>query len=290
MDPILKSAGYTQGSIGERMKALAEGQALPVLRGRQGPRGDPGVHPGAAADHPRAAAARLQHARARQSRSEAAAAGRGTRRAGRVRRRRINRRLDSRQVLDQPAHDRPAQQVQPAGPHASRGDPRPRLAGRVCQQAAADSDPAGVQRLLGRVGPLRRAARRRARGLRRLPGRPSRLPAVDCLPRLPARRRHRVAREALDARAGRCLLRGRERVESGRSGERGGSLLQLAGPGVRLQGGTQRDQSPAGAGADGARTEVRPSSVRRHRRARRQRPARRAREERRRIHRLGASS
>jgi len=41
-----------------------------------------------------------------------------------------------------------------------------------------------LQRLLGRVGALRGAARRRARGLRRLSRRPPRLPAVDRLPRL----------------------------------------------------------------------------------------------------------
>ena len=56
-------------------------------------------------------------------------------------------------------------QVQPARPHPSRGDPGPCLAGRICQQAAADPHPAGVQRLFRRLGALCRAARRRARRL-----------------------------------------------------------------------------------------------------------------------------
>ena len=115
------------------------------------------------------AAARLQHARPRPSRSEAHAARAGARRARRLRRRRLDRRQDPRQVLDQPADHRPAQQVQPARPRRPRGDPRPRLAGRICQQAAADPHAARLQRLFRRLGALRRAAGRRARRLRRLP-------------------------------------------------------------------------------------------------------------------------
>ena len=45
---------------------------------------------------------------------------------------------------------------------APRGDPGPRLAGRICQPAAADPHPAGVQRLFRRLGALCRAAGRRA--------------------------------------------------------------------------------------------------------------------------------
>ena len=68
------------------------------------------------------------------------------------------------------------------------------------------------------------------------------------------------------------------------SRERGRSLLRVAGPGVRLQGRPQRDQPAARQGEDGARTEVRPEGVQRHGGARRQRAARRAGQERRRIY------
>ena len=78
------------------------------------------------------------------------------------------------------------------------------------------------------------------------------------------------------------VLRRRERIESRRSRQRGRSLLLVARAGVRLQGGTQRDQPAARRGEDGARAELRPEGVQRHRRARRQRAARRAGEERRR--------
>ena len=77
------------------------------------------------------------------------------------------------------------------------------------------------------------------------PRRAARLSAVDRLPRLPAGRRHRHPRQALDARAGRAVLRRRERIESARSRERSRSLLLVARPGVRLQGRAQRDQPPA---------------------------------------------
>ena len=53
MDPILKSLGYTQGSVGERMTGAGRRPALQIRRGRQGPRRDHGLHPGAGADHPR---------------------------------------------------------------------------------------------------------------------------------------------------------------------------------------------------------------------------------------------
>ena len=116
------------------------------------------------------------------------------------------------------------------------------------------------------------------------PRRAARLSAVDRLPRLPSRRRHRHPRQALDARAGRAVLRRRERIESAGSRERGRSLLLVARPGVRLQGRPQRDQPPAREGEDGARSEVRREGVQRYGGARRQRAARRAGQERRRIH------
>ena len=59
-----------------------------------------------------------------------------------------------------------AQQVQPRRPDVSRGDSRAHLAGRIHARDAAHPAAAGVQRLLGRVGALRRAARRRTRRVR----------------------------------------------------------------------------------------------------------------------------
>ena len=126
------------------------------------------------------------------------------------------------------------------------------------------------------------------------PRRAARISTVDCLPGVPAGRRHRHPRQALDARAGRQVLRRRERIEPRGSRQRGRPLLLVAGTGVRLQGGSQRDQSATREGDDGARTEVRREGVQRHRGARRQRAARRARQERRRIypdrHELGQKS
>ena len=119
MDTILKGIGFTTGTVGERMTGAGEGSPLPVRRRRQGPPGDHGVHPGAADLDPRAVAARVQHARQSEHGSEAAAARRRAGRADRIRRRRIDRRQDPGEVLDQPEVDRPAQQVQPRRPRRS---------------------------------------------------------------------------------------------------------------------------------------------------------------------------
>ena len=114
MDPILKSVGYTQGTVGERMKALAKDQRYKFSEGDKGRAEILAFIQDRLGLDPRAAAARLQHAGQPQYGSEAAAARRRARRARRVRRRRIDRRKDPGQVLDQPADDRSAQQVQPA--------------------------------------------------------------------------------------------------------------------------------------------------------------------------------
>ena len=53
-------------------------------------------------------------------------------------------------------------QIQPARPCRARGDPGPRLAGRICEPAAADPHLAGLQRLFRRLGALCRATGRRA--------------------------------------------------------------------------------------------------------------------------------
>lgn len=117
----------------------------------------------------------------------------------------------------------------------------------------------------------------------RMARRPRRLPAVARVPGLPAGGGHRPAREGVDARAGRAFLRGDERVQPARGGQRGGSLLLVARAGVRLQGRPQRDQPAARAGAGRPRRALRPQGVQRHRRPRRQRAAGRAREERGRV-------
>src|SRR5207248_190425 len=75
----------------------------------------------------------------------------------------------------------------------------------------------------------------------------------------------------------RCaLFRGDQRVEPAGGRERSRSLLLVARPGLRVQGGPQRDQSAACEGADRVGGEVRSEGVQRCRRARRQRAARRA--------------
>ena len=83
------------------------------------------------------------------------------------------------------------------------------------------------------------------------------LPAIDRIPRVPTRRRHRFACEALDTSAGNSVVRHDERFEPRGSDERGGSLLRMAGPGLRLQGRSQRDQPPAHEGAEGTGRQVR---------------------------------
>ena len=70
-------------------------------------------------------------------------------------------------------------------------------------------------------------------------------------------------------------------------GQRSRSLLLVAGAGVRLQGGAHRDQPAARAGEAALGSRVRPQIVQRHRGARRQRAAGRPREERGRVHQDG---
>ena len=160
MDGILKGLGYTKGTVGARMTGLGDDPRF------QFPDNDAGraeildVHPGAAGDDPRQAPRGVRHPGQGQPRGQAPAARGRARRARRLRRRRIDRRVDSRQVLDQPAHDQAPQPLQPADAHAPRGDPGPRLAGGLLEPVAARPDAAGVQRLFGRLGALRRTARR----------------------------------------------------------------------------------------------------------------------------------
>ena len=87
--------------------------------------------------------------------------------------------------------------------------------------------------------------------------------AIDRFPRLPPRGRHGPARETLDPQAGHRLVRQHQWIERRRGHERGGSVLRVAGPGVRLQGRSQRDQSAARQGAEGLGRAFRPAQVQR---------------------------
>ena len=143
MDAILKEIGYSQGHGRRADERAGEGSPLQVLRRRQGPRRDPGVHRQSARLDSGADAARVQHAGQPEHGSETAAARRRARRAGRVRRSGLGRRHDPRPLLDQPPNHRPPQQVQPCRPDLPRGDSRPHLAGRIharrCRRSASCS-------------------------------------------------------------------------------------------------------------------------------------------------------
>ena len=115
--------------------------------------------------------------------------------------------VGSRALLHQPARHRGMAQVQPSDAHLSRGHSGPHLAGRIFEPRGADPLAAVVQRLFRGLGALRRAARGRARHVRRRSAGPARLSPVLELSRLPAGRRHRHARQALDPRAGDRLVR-----------------------------------------------------------------------------------
>ena len=181
IDPILRSLGYTEGSVGARMAVLADDPRY------QFPEGDEGRQEILAFIE-----ARLSLIRARMPQAF------GTLVRGNVE----VRRLPPEEEPGAPsAYGGPGSidGTIPARPRPSRGDSRACVAGRVRAEAIADPAAPGVQRVLRRLGALCRAAGRRARRLRRLRRRTPRLSAVDCLPRLPARRRHRHSRQALDA-------------------------------------------------------------------------------------------
>jgi hypothetical protein len=165
MDAILKAEGYSQGSVGGADDRAWQGPALHLPRQRCRPRRDHGAAQPPHRRYPRAHAAGLHGAGQGQCRGEAAAAGRGAGRAGRLWRAGFDRRHGARKILDQPQDHQPAQPVQPARPRLSRGDSRACLAGRIYFQAAAGALAAPVQCLFRRLGALCRADRRRARGL-----------------------------------------------------------------------------------------------------------------------------
>ena len=119
MDEILKTVGYTQGSVGARMQALAKDPRY------QFPDGDSGRAEITAFIQNRLDWIRAQMPRAFNTvvnpthGSETPAAGGRAWRSRGVRRRRLHRRQDPGALLDQPADDRPAQQVQPRRPDVS---------------------------------------------------------------------------------------------------------------------------------------------------------------------------
>jgi hypothetical protein len=112
MDEILKKLNYTKGTVGERMKALAEDPAYQFPDTDVRPRRDSRVRGSTAELGPRAGAAHVQYRRPSEYGSETAATRGGAGRTRRIRRRWVDRRKDSRTVLDQPPNDEPAQQVQ----------------------------------------------------------------------------------------------------------------------------------------------------------------------------------
>ena len=224
----------------------------------------------------------------RQSRGQAHAARGGARRARRLWRRRLDRRHDPRQVLDQPAHAPTctASTACPTSPHHEA------IPGHVWQGEYANKLPL-IRTLLafnaysegwalyaeqladelgvyddfpvGRLGYLQSIAFRAAGWSSTPASTPSAGPA---------------SRASTSSST--------QRLEPARSRERSRPLLQLAGPGLRLQGRPQRDQPPARQAR--RRRSVRSydlQGVRRRGGARRQRADGRAGQERRRLYRPG---
>ena len=162
MDPILKSLGYTQGSVGERMTALSDDPRYKFAEG------DPGRAEIMAFIQERLTIIRAQLPRAfrtlvrgnlevkrlppeEEPGAPGAYGGAGSIDGSIPGKFWINlRTTDLHRKYDLPDLTAP------------RGDPRPCLAGRIFQPAAADPHHAGVQRLFRRLGALCRAAGRRA--------------------------------------------------------------------------------------------------------------------------------
>ena len=255
MDAILKEIGYTQGTVGERMKALAKDPEYKFSEGDKG-----------RAEIMAFIQDRLDWIRAQMPRAfntvvnpnmevkrlppeeepgaPAAYGGAGS----------IDGKIPGRFWINL-QNDGPAQQVQPRRPDVPRSR-FPATSGRVntrtrCRSirqllafnAYSEGWALYAEQLADELGAYDNDPRRAPR-----------LPAVDRLPRLPAGRRHRHPRQALDARAGRQVLRRRERIESRGSRQRSRSLLLVARTGVRLQGGhseinRQREKAKTALGA-----------------------------------------
>jgi uncharacterized protein (DUF885 family) len=165
MDAILKKQGLTNGTVGERMTALGKDARFRFEDS------DAGRAKLMAFLHDRVADMRKRLPRAfatlvpgnfeikRMAPEVEPGAPRSLRRA------RHHRWQSARQVLDQHAHHERVHDVQHADAHVPRVATRTRLAGRVHLQTTAVPFAAGLQRLLGRLGAVRRAARERTRRL-----------------------------------------------------------------------------------------------------------------------------
>ncbi len=233
MDPILRQLGLANGSVGERMKALANDPRFKFSEGDKG-----------RAEIMAFIAERLKiiraNCRARSTRWFPATSRSSACHPRKNRARPALMAARARPTARSPASSgstfaRPIcipNTACPTSPITKRSGPR--VAGRIYLQAAADPLAPGVQCLFRRLGALCRAIGRRIGRLRRLPGRAAGLSPVDRLSRLPPRRRYRHPRQALDPRAGRRFLRRRQRLESDGSRKRGRPLLLVAGTGVRL--------------------------------------------------------
>jgi uncharacterized protein (DUF885 family) len=156
MDTILKGIGYTKGTVGERMNALAKDPRYQFAQGDKG-----------RAEILAFIDARLKWIRAQLPRA-------------------FNTLVDPKmEVKRLPPEEEPGAPAAYGGAGSIDGSipgrfwiklkttslprvhPRPHLAGRIHARHAADPPDAGVQRLLGRLGVVRAAAWRRTRRLRR---------------------------------------------------------------------------------------------------------------------------
>jgi uncharacterized protein (DUF885 family) len=159
METILKGVGYSKGSVGERMRALAEDPRYRFAEGDQG-RAEIMAFIQNRLDWIRSQLPRAFNTLVDPKMEVKRLPPEESRGADGVRRPRVDRREDPGALLDQSRGDEPAQQVQPRGPGVSRVDPRAHLAGRVHAPDATCAAAAVVQRVFGRMGALRAAARR----------------------------------------------------------------------------------------------------------------------------------